>query len=115
MEVRERTLQEYITRTGHNPFGEWIRSITDPPTRARIRTRLSRLRLGNFGDASSVGDGVYELRLDFGPGYRVYYGVVGESVVVLLGGGAKRSQVRDIRAAKRHWEEFRANHAHARL
>jgi len=115
MEARERTLQEYITRMGHNPFGEWIRSLTDPPTRARIRTRLSRLRLGNFGDARSVGNGVYELRLDFGPGYRVYYGLVGDTVVLLLGGGAKRSQVRDIRAAKRHWEEFRANHADERL
>jgi putative addiction module killer protein len=58
---------------------------------------------------------VYELRLDFGPGYRVYYGLVGDTVVLLLGGGAKRSQVRDIRAAKRHWEEFRANHADERL
>jgi putative addiction module killer protein len=58
---------------------------------------------------------VYELRLDFGPGYRVYYGLVGDTVVLLLGGGDKRSQVRDIRAAKRHWEEFRANHADERL
>jgi putative addiction module killer protein len=78
MESRERQLKEYIARTGSNPFGEWLHSITDKTTRARIRTRLSRLRLGNFGDCRGVGEGVNELRLDFGPGYRVYYGLVGE-------------------------------------
>jgi putative addiction module killer protein len=112
MEARERVLQEYITLAGHNPFAEWLRSIRDKTTRARIRTRLSRLRLGNFGDARSVGEGVYELRLDFGPGYRVYYGLADETVVLLLGGGEKRSQPRDIQEAKQHWQEFQDHHAH---
>jgi putative addiction module killer protein len=115
MEARERNLQEYITRTGRNPFGEWLQSITDKATRARIRTRLSRLRLGNFGDSRGVGEGVNELRLDFGPGYRVYYGLVGDTIVLLLGGGTKRTQVRDIQAAKRYWQEFQEEHAHERL
>lgn len=115
MESRERGLQEYITRTGSHPFGEWLRSITDKTTRARIRTRISRLRLGNFGDCHGVGEGVNELRLDFGPGYRVYYGLIGDTTVLLLGGGDKRSQDRDIRAAKRHWREFKEDHAHERL
>ena len=112
MEARERVLQEYITLAGNNPFAEWLRSIRDKTTRARIRTRLSRLRLGNFGDARSVGEGVYELRLDFGPGYRVYYGLADETVVLLLGGGDKRSQPRDIQEAKQHWQEFQDHHAH---
>jgi putative addiction module killer protein len=115
MEARERSLQEYITRSGHNPFGEWIRSLTEASTRARIRTRLSRLRLGNFGDTRGVGAGVHELRLDFGPGYRIYYGLIGDTVVLLLGGGDKRSQARDIREAKRHWQEFQEDDAPERL
>jgi putative addiction module killer protein len=115
METHERYLREYITRTGRNPFGGWLRSITDTTTRARIRTRLSRLRLGNFGDTRSVGEGVHELRLDFGPGYRVYYGLIGDIIVLLLGGGDKRSQARDIRDAKRHWREFKEDHADERL
>ena len=115
MEARERVLQEYITRTGHNPFGAWLQSITDPPTRVRIRTRLSRLRLGNFGDTRRVGAGVHELRLDVGPGYRIYYGLVGDTVVLLLGGGDKRLQSRDIRVATRHWQEFHTEYARERL
>ena len=112
MEARERVLQEYITLAGKNPFAEWLRSIPDKTTRARIRTRLSRLRLGNFGDARSVGEGADELRMDFGPGYRVYYGVVDETIVLLLGGGDKRLQPRDIREAKQHWQEVQDHHAH---
>ncbi len=83
--------------------------------RARIRTRPSRLRLGNFGDTRSVGEGVHELRLDFGPGYRVCYGLIGDTIVLLLDGGDKQSQARDIRDAKRHWREFKDDHADERL
>jgi putative addiction module killer protein len=115
MEPSERELKEYITRTGRNPFGLWLRSIMDTTTRARIRTRLSRLRLGNFGDARSVGEGVHELRLDFGPGYRVYYGLLGDTIILLLGGGDKQSQARDIRDAKRHWLDFKDDYANERL
>ena len=107
--------KEYIARTGSNPFGEWLSSITDKTTRARIRTRISRLRLGNFGDCRGGGEGVNEPRLDFGPGYRVYYGLVGEALVLLLSGGDKSSQDRDIREAKRYWQEFKADNAHERL
>jgi putative addiction module killer protein len=112
MKPREWQLREYITRTGRNPFEEWLQSVTDKTTRARIRTRISRLRLGNFGDCRSVGEGVHELRLDFGPGYRVYYSRIGVRLVLLLGGGDKSSQDRDIREAKRHWQEYQEDHAY---
>jgi putative addiction module killer protein len=71
-----------------------------------VRARLNRIRLGNFGDCKSVGGGVEELRIDFGPGYRVYYGREGSVVVVLLCGGDKRSQVRDILTAQKYWKEY---------
>ena len=112
METRERVLQEYITLAGKNPFAEWLEGIRDKTTRARIRTRLSRLRLGNFGDGRSVGESVHELRLDFGPGYRVYYGLADETIVLLLGGGDKGSQPRDIQEAKQRWREFQDHHVH---
>ena len=98
MEPREWQLREYITRAGRNPLGEWLQSITDKTTRARIRTRISRLRLGNFGDCRSVGEGVHELRLDFGPGYRVYYSRVGTSASSRLGIG--------VGYCRKFWDTF---------
>ncbi len=71
-----------------------------------VRARLNRIRLGNFGDCKSVGGGVSELRIDFGPGYRVYYGREGLSVVILLCGGIERIQARDIVTAQAYWKEY---------
>ena len=71
-----------------------------------VDARLARVRAGNFGDAKSVGGGVSELRINFGPGLRVYYGLHGKQIVVLLGGGDKGSQSRDIRRAQQHWQQF---------
>ncbi len=72
-----------------------------------ILTRLDRVEAGNFGDCSPVGTGVHELRIDLGPGWRVYFGVDGE-FIILLGGGKKRTQSRDIKTAKKYWEEYNA-------
>ena len=83
-----------------------MHSLRDKHAKARIFTRIDRVRLGNFGDCESVGAGVYELRIHFGPGYRVYFGLYGEEVVLLLCGGDKASQTRDIEAAKSYWQEF---------
>ena len=105
--MKERELREYLTETGNNPFREWLHSLRDQAARARIRVRLNRVRLGNLGDCKSVGEGVMELRLDFGPGYRVYFGQAGEVVVILLCGGDKRSQTRDITTAKQYWQSYR--------
>src|ERR1051326_4326146 len=92
--------------SGKCPFGDWYRTIRDPATRARIRTRIARVRSGNTGDSKSVGEGVSELRLDFGPGYRIYFAIFEQIVVVLLAGGDKSSQERDILYARRLWREY---------
>lgn len=105
MSQEEWSLEKYVTGRGNCPFDEWFKSL-DAQTRARINARLNRLRLGNFGDFKGVGTGVYELRLFFGPGYRVYYGLVGKQVVLLLAGGTKKQQNRDIRAAQQFWAEY---------
>ena len=81
-------------------FIAWLTALRDVQARARITKRIDRLAEGNFGDAKSVGDGVSELRFDFGPGYRIYYTMRGDVVVILLCGGDKASQARDIARAK---------------
>lgn len=89
------------------PFDQWLGELNDKSATARILARLARVRLGNLGDFKSVGDGVSELRVDCGPGYRIYFGQKGRTLVVLLCGGDKRTQDRDIRLAKRYWREYR--------
>ena len=106
METRERTLLTFTLPNGKAPFEEWLLSLRDKPTQARILRRIDRLRLGNFGDCESVGEGVFELRIHFGPGYRVYFGLHGAQVVLLLCGGDKSTQARDIASAQRYWKEF---------
>jgi putative addiction module killer protein len=101
-----RRVQIYVAHNGKAPFEQWIHSLRDKQTRARILTRIDRVRLGNLGDCESVGAGVYELRIHFGPGYRVYFGLYGAEVVLLLCGGDKSSQARDIEMAKSYWREF---------
>lgn len=98
-------LQIYTTSTGKAPYEEWFSSL-DRQTRLRITSRLGRIQAGNFGDAKAVGEGVSELRLDFGPGYRVYFGRKGTTLVVLLGGGDKSTQARDIAKAQEHWRNY---------
>jgi putative addiction module killer protein len=80
-------------------FADWLNGLRDARAKARILVRLRRLSLGNFGDWKSVGSGVSELRVDYGPGYRIYLTREGSSVVILLAGGTKKSQSRDIKRA----------------
>ena len=91
------TISEYLTRGGRSPFREWLRSLTGPD-RGRVQQRIWRFELGHFGDHKRVAKGVWEARLMFGPGYRIYFARDGESVVVLLAGGDKASQASDINA-----------------
>jgi putative addiction module killer protein len=88
-----------IRKTGH--FAKWIDGLDDIRARARILVRIERLATGNSGDVKPIGEGVSELRIDYGPGYRIYFTQRGRSVVILLAGGVKRSQDRDIRTALR--------------
>ncbi len=94
----------YQTQSGHKPFIEWLEKL-DRITRIKIRSRISRLEIGNFGDYKSIGFGVYELRLFFGPGYRVYFGMQDDTIVILLCGGDKSSQKRDVQKATDYWRE----------
>jgi len=98
-------VQEY-TESGHSPFAEWFDSL-DAVTAARVDKYIRRLEAGNFGAAKALNEGIFELRLDFGPGYRVYYGRDGKTIIILLGGGNKRRQSADIAAAIERWKRFK--------
>lgn len=91
---------------GNEPFTDWLYGLQDSMGRQRILARIKRLEQGNHGDCHSVGDGVSELRLFFGSGYRVYFGEDEENIVVLLCGGDKGSQQKDIKQAKIYWQEY---------
>lgn len=106
MDVLPQTLMEYVTPEGGNPFREWVGGMRDVQARAKVRIRLNRVRLGNFGDAKPVGGGVCELRVPCGPGYRVYFARAGRTIVLLLCGGDKSTQRRDINLAKRYWLDY---------
>jgi len=88
------------------PFSDWLASLKDARAVGIVRARLNRIRLGNFGDSKSVGSAVEELRIDFGPAYRIYYGRQGSLVLVLLCGGNKRTQAGDILTAQKYWKEY---------
>jgi putative addiction module killer protein len=90
------------------PFDEWFDSLRDVKTKTIINKRLNRLSLGSLGDYRSVGEGVCELRIDFGPGYRVYFGQIGTAIVLLLCGGDKSTQDQDIRKAQEYWTDCRS-------
>jgi putative addiction module killer protein len=102
----EREIKKLELQNGLVPFDEWFDSLRDLRMQVAGDSRLARVRAGNFGDCKSVGGGVFELRISLGPGLRVYYGLHGQKIVVLIGGGDKRSQSRDIRRAQQRWQQF---------
>jgi len=97
---------EYWTERGRNPFQKWLKGLRDRQARAKIRVRLNRIRLGNFGDCKAVGNGVSELRIQHGPGYRIYYGRKGDTIIILLYGGHKKTQSKDIALAQEYWNDY---------
>ena len=103
-------LRIYATATGRRPFSEWLDRLKDHRGRDLIRVRLNRVALGNLGDCRSLGGGVHELRVDFGPGYRVYFGQESDRIILLLCAGAKRTQARDIEKANTYWQDYRSRH-----
>jgi putative addiction module killer protein len=106
MDVQPRELETYLTPDGMSPFTEWLEKLSDRKGLTKIKARLARVGKGNLGDCKSVGDGVFELRIDTGPGYRVYFGQAGRVLILLLCGGDKRTQTQDIQTAKIYWAEY---------
>lgn len=106
-ETHPRDIRVYQTPNGREPFNEWLVSIRDMETQGRIRARLERLEDGNLGDCQSVGEGIFELRVHFGAGYRIYFGQIGNTFILLLCGGDKSSQRRDLERAKTYWHEYK--------
>ncbi|NCS51054.1 MAG: type II toxin-antitoxin system RelE/ParE family toxin [Microcystis aeruginosa G13-05] len=108
MATQPREIERYVTADGQIPFDNWFDSIRVSKTQTIISKRLDRVRMGNLGDYRSVGGGVFELRIDYGPGYRIYFGQVGTTIVLLLCGGDKSSQIKDIRQAQKYWRDYRS-------
>jgi len=96
----------YTIDNGKSPFIIWLESIKDKTIRYRVKERLDRVSLGNLGDYKAIGGGLEELRLSFGAGYRIYFGRVGEKIILLLCGGDKGSQEQDIKKAKEYWQDY---------
>jgi putative addiction module killer protein len=102
-----RQIELYVTDDGKIPFSDWLNSIKDSRLRNEVRNRLDRVLLGNFGDHKSVGDDVYELRITYGAGYRIYYAEAEGKIIVLLCAGDKSSQTPDVLKAKTYWLDYK--------
>ena len=96
----------YTTHDGRRPFDEWVSTLRDRETLARIEKRLIRLRGGNPGDYKCVGEGLYELRINYGPGFRLYCAQAGQQLILLLCGGDKSTQTSDIADAQKYWRDY---------
>ena len=105
-------IEIYQTDTGKRPFSQWLKEMRDILGKSKIRLRLDRLEMGNFGQCEPVGDGVFELKVDFGPGYRVYFGKTAATCVLLLCGGDKSSQKNDIQKAKVYLMDYQSRGDH---
>src|SRR5690348_5803785 len=99
-------IRRYTSELGRDIFGDWLSRIKDSRTQAKILARIDRLSFGNFGDSKSLGGGLFELRIDWGPGYRVYFAQIGRACILLLCGGDKSSQSADIRLAREYLRDF---------
>lgn len=109
MKTTPRTIKLYVRLSGSCPFEVWFNSLSEKKAKALVLQRIDRVQLGNFGNCRSVGHGVYELKIYYGPGIRVYFGLEGESIVLLLCAGDKSSQSRDIPLAHELWKEYKSN------
>jgi putative addiction module killer protein len=100
-------IRRYIAPRGKDVFGEWLSGLKDARTQAKIAARIDRLAVGNFGDCKSLRGGISELRIDWGPGYRIYFAMIRTDCVLLLCGGEKRRQAADIQRAAEYLEDYR--------
>ena len=101
-------VRNYITKEGRIPFREWLKSLNDKKTQAIIQKRIDRLHLGNFGDHKQLADNVYELRIHYGSGYRIYFGAWRKFIIILLCGGSKKGQRSDIQKAKEYFQQLKS-------
>ncbi|OGO91534.1 MAG: addiction module protein [Coxiella sp. RIFCSPHIGHO2_12_FULL_42_15] len=99
-------LREYIEPRGISPFSKWFESLNSEAA-AKVTTALYRLEQGNFSRVEGVGEGVFEYKIDFGPGYRIYFGKDGNEIIILLFGGSKKKQSSDIELSKKKWTEYK--------
>ena len=100
------TIREYIDPEGRSPYAKWFNRL-NAAAAAKVVTALVRMEQGNFSTTKGIGEGILECRIDFGPGYRIYFGRDGEALVILLGGGTKKRQQKDIENAKKLWKEYK--------
>jgi putative addiction module killer protein len=100
-------IRHYVSAAGRDIFDDWFSHLSDSRAQAKIAVRIDRLAVGNFGDSKSLGSGLFELRIDWGPGYRVYYAMVGVEIVLLLCGGDKRRQRADIQRAHYYLDDYK--------
>ena len=106
MEVAPIKVLSYVTVEGHRPYRDWFNSLRNMSTQQIIDARLTRLEKGLLGDCRWVGQGVFELKIDVGPGYRIYLGKEGKKIVILLHGGDKSTQNKDIKKAQAYWVDY---------
>lgn len=106
-------IREYLELSGRSPFGDW-RARLDVAARRKVTVAVYRLGLGNFSNVRGIGHGAFECKINFGPGYRVYFAKDGEEIVILLGGGTKKRQERDIAAALARWDDYKTRKARQR-
>ena len=99
-------VREYLDRNGHSPYARWFDDL-DAPAAAKVASAVIRMSQGNFSNTKGVGGGVFEYRIDFGPGYRIYFGKDGEWLVILLAGGTKKRQQKDITVAVARWQDYK--------
>ncbi len=105
--MTEKAIRLYLDASGRSPFEIWFDEFSDAQAQQRILARIARLRLGNRGDWKSVGGAIFELRIHYGPGYRIYCAEDGGELVILLIGGDKRTQAKDIKRAKEFWDDYK--------
>lgn len=103
MNQMSNTINEYIDDAGRSPYAEWLSRLRDPRAKAKVIIQVDKMELGLFGDAEPIGEGLSELRIHYGPGYRVYFGKEEDKIYLLLCGGDKSSQSKDIKRAKGYW------------
>jgi putative addiction module killer protein len=99
-------VREYLDKRERSPFGVWFNQL-DKTVAAKVAVSITRLALGNFSNVKGAGGGVFEYKLDYGPGFRIYFGKDGETVVTLLGGGSKKRQSKDIQDAMVRWKDYK--------